>query len=182
LSKIEAGRLQLHTQSFKVESAVPEVTSILAPLAIARQVNLELKIETGITIEADRIRFKQILYNLLSNAVKFSETGGTVWLLVSRESDRAAFAVQDAGIGIPEEDQETIFEEFSRLNEAEQHGDGVEGTGLGLAITKRLVEQHGGELTVESATGKGATFRFTLPLAPPEVSLEFAARSEGDKI
>jgi signal transduction histidine kinase len=181
LSKIEAGRLQLHRQCFKIEAAVREVAAILAPLAIAKQITLELKIEPGTMIEADRIRFKQILYNLVSNALKFSESGATVWLTASRDAEWANFEVRDTGVGIRAADQATIFEEFSRLDEDGQLGSGIEGTGLGLSITKRLVEQHGGLLTVESELGKGSSFRFNLPVAPAEAALSFAESSAGDK-
>ena len=163
LSKISAGRLELHREPFVAADVIPEVTSTLAPLTVAKEINLTVKIEPDLTLHADRIRFKQILYNLLSNAVKFSEVGGSVRLTGTKQDDRAAFAVEDRGIGIRLEDQQVIFEEFSRIDEEKKHG--AEGTGLGLAITKRLVEQHGGELTLESEPGMGSTFHFTLPLA-----------------
>ncbi len=164
LSKIEAGRLELHPERFAADSAVPEVTSVLAPLVTAKQIRLHVEVEPDLLIDADRIRFKQVLYNLLSNAVKFTPAEGDVWLEGSRLQERAIFAVRDTGMGIRMEDQELIFQEFHQV--VKDDDEVSEGTGLGLAITKRLVAQHGGKLEVRSQFGHGATFTFDLPLAP----------------
>jgi CheY-like chemotaxis protein/anti-sigma regulatory factor (Ser/Thr protein kinase) len=112
-------------------------------------------------IHADRIRFKQILYNLLSNALKFTSEGGKVRVDCATHDAFVCFTVSDTGVGIRKEDQQVIFQEFRQVGETTR---GVkEGTGLGLAITKRLVEQQGGTISVESELGKGTKFRFTLP-------------------
>jgi CheY-like chemotaxis protein/anti-sigma regulatory factor (Ser/Thr protein kinase) len=112
-------------------------------------------------IHADRIRFKQILYNLLSNALKFTPEGGKVRVDCAAQNAFICFTVSDTGVGIRLEDQQVIFQEFRQVGETTR---GVkEGTGLGLAITKRLVEQQGGTISVESELGKGTKFSFTLP-------------------
>jgi CheY-like chemotaxis protein/two-component sensor histidine kinase len=162
LSKIEAGQLELHCEDFVVEDAVPEVLSTIRPIAMAK--NLELKEELGprLNVYADRIRFKQILYNLLSNAVKFTPKGGVVELRCYEVGSAVCVSVSDTGIGIRPEDQKVVFEEF---RQAEGNSSAAqEGTGLGLAITKRLVEQQGGRIWLESEAGKGSRFSFTLPI------------------
>jgi CheY-like chemotaxis protein/anti-sigma regulatory factor (Ser/Thr protein kinase) len=125
---------------------------------------LEEAYEHGATLSADRVRFKQVLFNLLSNAVKFTPEGGEV-RIDSRISDGQAFlSVSDTGVGLAPGDQELIFEEFRQVQNSSTKPN--EGTGLGLAITKRLVEQHGGKITVSSELGKGSTFTVSFPLSP----------------
>lgn len=166
LSRIESGQMELHKEDFPAAAAVPEVTSILDPLTQARQINLRVELDPGLWIVADRIRFKQILYNLLSNAVKFTPVGGDVALSASYAKPNAVFTISDNGIGIASEELQSIFEEFRRGKDRDED---TEGTGLGLAITKRLVEQHGGRVWVESRVGEGSTFSFTLPLSEKTV-------------
>ena len=114
-----------------------------------------------------RVRIKQILVNLLSNAVKFTPAGGRIEVaaILVRESaagDSMEFSVSDTGVGIPRQEHAAIFDNFHQVGATTK---GVrEGTGLGLAITKRLVEQHGGTITVSSEPGKGSRFTFTIPL------------------
>src|SRR3989337_2165488 len=114
-------------------------------------------------IEADKLRFKQIIFNLLSNAVKFCrEEGGTVAIRTKKEGDMAAIKVEDNGIGIKEENLGKLFQKFEQIDPGVTSKYG--GTGLGLAITKQLVELHGGTIMVESRYGEGSTFTFTLSL------------------
>jgi signal transduction histidine kinase len=110
---------------------------------------------------ADRRRFQQILYNLLSNALKFTPEEGRVWVESSRQPGRVSFSVGDTGVGIAPSDHAAVFVEFHQVGPTTK---GVkEGTGLGLAITKRLVELHGGIVTLESELGKGSLFTFSIP-------------------
>jgi CheY-like chemotaxis protein/two-component sensor histidine kinase len=162
LSKIEAGQVELDVESFLVEVATPEVISNIRPLLMEKKISLTSRIEPELVVLADRLRFKQILYNLLSNAVKFTPMGGQVAIEASRSGDQVRFALIDNGIGIDPQHQHIIFEEFRQVESPD--GTVKEGTGLGLAITRRLVEQQGGKITVESELGKGAKFIFTLPL------------------
>jgi PAS domain S-box-containing protein len=165
LSKIEAGQLELRSEEFLVRDALPEVLSIIHPLAMAKNIRLEQKLESKSLLKADRVRFKQILYNLLSNAIKFTPEGGRVAIECVDHWDFVCVSVTDSGIGIRPEDQKVIFEEFRQV---EGSPDAThEGTGLGLAITKRLVEQQGGQISVESEFGKGSRFTFTILAAEP---------------
>jgi PAS domain S-box-containing protein len=175
LSKIEAGQLEFHCEDFLIADALPEVLSTIRPLAMAKNIEVEQKLETDRSVFADRVRFKQILYNLLSNAVKFTPRDGHITIRCYDEAQAVALSVTDTGIGIRPEDQEMVFEEFRQV----EGGAGTvqEGTGLGLAITRRLAEQQGGKIWLESEPGKGSCFTFTLPhgaatvnqaaLAPP---------------
>jgi PAS domain S-box-containing protein len=166
LSKIEAGRLELHLEIFAMAVPAAEVLTSIRPLAASKGINIDSDLDTALTLNADRVRFKEILYNLLSNAIKFTPSGGRVWIESSIASGSVQILVGDTGIGIAPEDQEEIFESFRQASATTK---GVrEGTGLGLAITKRLVEQHGGTLRVESEPGKGSRFYVTFPMAGPE--------------
>jgi len=161
LSKIEAGQLELHCEDFSVEDAVPEVLSMIGPLATAKTIQLQQELQASAGVYADRVRFKQILYNLLSNAVKFTPKGGKIDLSCHVDDTWICVSVSDTGPGIRPQDQQMIFEEFRQAEGSEVKSQ--EGTGLGLAITKRLIEQHGGRIWLESEVGKGSCFRFTLP-------------------
>jgi signal transduction histidine kinase/CheY-like chemotaxis protein len=160
LSKIESGLLELRRETFSASEAMPEVLSVIRPLAMAKKIRIE-HAEEAFSLYADRVRFKQILYNLLSNALKFTPEGGSVHVEGSSNGSLVCISVSDTGIGIRPEDQKLIFEEFRQAGETTR---GVkEGTGLGLAITKRLVERQGGTIRVTSELGKGSCFSFTLP-------------------
>ena len=161
LSKIEAGQLELRCEDFQIENALPEVLSTIRPLAMAKNIRVQHSLETNSAVYADRVRFKQILYNLISNAVKFTPKGGRIDIACHGDQNLVRISVTDTGIGIRAEDQAVIFEEFRQVEGAADTTH--EGTGLGLAITKRLVEQQGGRISVESKPGKGSRFTFTLP-------------------
>jgi signal transduction histidine kinase len=113
------------------------------------------------TWTADERKFKQILINLLSNAVKFTPAGGEIRVAARAADDILALEVADTGVGIARADQETIFQEFRQLRAsgAVKH----EGTGLGLALSRRLVQLHGGTLTVQSEPGRGSAFTARFP-------------------
>jgi PAS domain S-box-containing protein len=159
LSKIEAGLLELRCEDFLVKEALPEVLSTIRPLAMAKNIRVEESIQADPVVNADRIRFKQILYNLLSNAVKFTPKDGRIDVSCHQDGGMVCISVTDTGVGIRPEDHAMVFEEFRQVegNAAQQ------GTGLGLAITKRLVEQQGGQIILKSEVGKGSCFSLTLP-------------------
>ncbi len=161
LSKIEAGQLELRCEDFQVQEALPEVLSTIHPLAMAKNIQVQHKLQTDWAVYADRVRFKQILYNLISNAVKFTPKDGRIDIDCCEDGNAVRISVTDSGIGIRPEDQAVIFEEFRQVEGAADAPQ--EGTGLGLAITRRLVEQQGGRISVESELGKGSRFTFTLP-------------------
>jgi len=110
----------------------------------------------------DAARLDQVLANLVSNALKYSPIGSAVDIIVTREGDQLAFAVQDRGPGIKPEDAERIFEPFVRVGEAAA---GSGGAGLGLAIAHRIVEDHGGEMHVQSEPYRGTRFTISLPVS-----------------
>src|SRR6201997_1049701 len=161
LSKIEAGQLELRCEDFQVKDALPEVLSTIRPLAMAKNIQVHQQLEGDRAVYADRVRFKQILYNLLSNAVKFTPKDGRIDIDCAQKGSEVCISVTDTGIGIRAEDQAVVFEEFRQIEENTNTAN--EGTGLGLAITKRLVEQQGGKISLESEPGKGSRFTFTLP-------------------
>jgi len=165
LAKIEAGKLELVVESISVPEIINESLSLMKEKASARNVLLKKKFDSHLgVIEADRQKFKQILFNLLSNALKFcKEEGGIITVSVKKEGDMAKISVSDTGIGIKEEDIPKLFQKFEQLDSGISRKYG--GTGLGLAITKQLVELHGGKITVESRYGEGSTFTFLLPIA-----------------
>jgi len=162
LSKIEAGRMELTNESLRVEAIFGEVLSVMRPLADKKSQSLSKNSQPGLVVRADSVRFKQVLMNLLGNAIKFTPKGGSIELGAHLAGGRVRVEVRDNGPGIPPAEQQRIFEAFYRLHES---GKKTEGTGLGLAITHRLVELHGGELTLDSEVGKGSCFYFSLPVA-----------------
>ncbi|MBI2163377.1 MAG: response regulator, partial [candidate division NC10 bacterium] len=165
LSRVEAGRLEIHPESCHVAPLLEGTLALFRTQALARRITLTLEIGSPLgELMADRIRLQQILHNLLSNAVKFSPEGGVVTVTARQIGLELELVVQDGGIGIHPEDQERIFEMYEQAGTAEGR---QKGTGLGLAITKRLVELHGGRVRVESVPGQGSTFTVRLPGMAP---------------
>ena len=161
LSKIEAGKMFLHLEEFAIVDAIEEVNAIINALARKKDIELKLTYQQSPTIEADRVKVKQIFYNLLSNAVKFTPEGGKVTTHLKVKSTTLHVKVIDTGIGIAEEDQMKLFAPFTQIDTSKSRRYG--GTGLGLAVTQRLIELHGGEIRVTSEEGNGSTFSFTMP-------------------
>lgn len=160
LSRIETGHLQLEWSDFNARDAVNETVAGMASLAAQKKIQLRLlHVDDGL-LRADRTRFSQILYNLVSNAIKYTPSGGSVTVEGRRGEEFWEFAVEDTGVGIPEEQQEAIFSEFHQVDSSAFGA--TKGTGLGLTITKSLVECHGGRITVQSKPGEGSRFLFTL--------------------
>ena len=165
LAKVEAGRMELQPAPFALPETLRNAMAMVRERATRQDVTLAVEIDDSVgEIEADERKVKQILFNLLSNAVKFTPAGGTVTLAARTDASRAIISVRDTGVGISPADQARIFEDFYQLSP----GMTQEGTGLGLALTKRLVDLHGGELTVDSTPGTGSTFTVWLPLQRTE--------------
>lgn len=163
LSKIEAGRLDLRRETFDSRAAIEEAVATIRSHSDAKSIRLETNLHATVAIDADRLRFKQILLNLLGNAVKFTPEGNHIQVQAVLRDGFLEISVTDTGIGIPKEEHQAIFDKFRQVGQTTK---GVrEGTGLGLAITKELVEQHGGRISVESEPGKGSRFTFTIPAA-----------------
>ena len=179
-SKIEADRLQLRPEPFDMERCIHEVMILLQAGARKRSIDLILDYDLFMPTRflADPGRMRQVLTNLIGNAVKFTEAGHVLIRVVGMEAgaqgQQLTVTVEDTGIGIPAEHLDSVFGEFSQVDE--QTNRRYEGTGLGLTITRRLVEMMGGRIWVESVLGKGSCFGFSviLPLAedaePPPVT------------
>ena len=165
LSKIEAGGISLSIEPVDATQVVDECVSLMSSFAAGRNVDLRNPLAgAGIPrIEADRIRFKQVFLNLLSNAIKYNRERG---LVVIERGDSAAdtlrIGVRDTGPGITENCLARLFVPFDRLG---AENSAIEGTGIGLTISKRLVDQMGGRLTVDSIVGEGSTFWLEMPVS-----------------
>ena len=164
ISKIEQGPIQLRRVALDPAELCRVAIQGVAAFAAGRNIALQLSLQAELPpISADRDRALQVLTNLLSNAIKFSEPGQSVTLSAETSAGALCFAVRDKGRGIAPEHHARIFEKFQQIDSSSTRA--VGGTGLGLAICRALVEEHGGQIWVESEPGKGTTFFFTLPLA-----------------
>ena len=165
----EAEGLLLDNSKFQpkpvnVSEIIQDVISQLYPETQKRSQKLILNIPDGIpTVRADSQYLEQIFLTLMGNAVKFTGDEGTIKLSMYREGMTLTVQVSDNGIGIPEKEQELVFQPYYQVNQ--RKGATNTGQGLGLAIAKLLVELHGGKIWVESKFGQGSTFSFTLPMA-----------------
>jgi signal transduction histidine kinase/DNA-binding response OmpR family regulator len=176
LSKIEAGKMDLFLEPFDVAPLVTDIAAVVAPLADRNGTRLEVRCDPGVgEMRADLTKVRQALFNLLSNACKFTERG-TVTLAAAREAgdggDRVVFTVRDTGIGMTEEQIGRLFQEFTQAEAATSRRYG--GTGLGLALSRRICRLMGGDVTVESAPGRGSTFTVRLPAEVTASSAEAA--------
>ena len=166
LSKIEAGHMELDLEDFDAPAALANAMSLVRERAQRHGIALELTVGEQVgEIRADQRKFKQILLNLLSNAVKFTPDGGRVTVQAQALPGALAVSVIDTGIGIAQDDQAVVFDEFRQVGR--HYTNKQEGTGLGLALTKRFVNLHGGTLTLQSVLGQGSTFTVTLPMSAP---------------
>ncbi len=179
LAKIESSAVALAPEAVDAGQVVEECLSLARALAAPRGITVvpaTLDVAAP-PIHVDRTRFKQVLLNLLSNAVKYNRDGGRVIVETGRPAaGRLPIAVRDTGPGIAPELLDQLFDPFDRLG-AEHSG--IEGTGIGLTITKRLVEQMGGAIAVESRVGEGSVFRVEFPLSS-ETAAASSAREEAD--
>src|SRR6059036_2093896 len=178
LAKVDAGRLTLDLTRVAVADDLPQVVGVVQALAREKNIAVSTEVDDALpTITADRHRVQQVIYNLLSNAIKFTGPGG--YVKVTADTVSAALAagegatralrimVADTGIGIKPEDQARIFGAFEQVDSSYAREQG--GTGLGLALTRKLVELHGGTISVESdgVKGRGSVLTVLLPIAPP---------------
>ncbi len=162
LAVIEAGRMVLDIEPVSVKSVVDSVVQITGEWARGQQLELETDVpaETGI-IQADERRLKHALFNLVGNAIKFTPTGGRIAVSARRSGAQIAIAVEDTGMGIPEEDAKRVFDTFVRGKD--KHGRPA-GAGLGLALVRSLIELHGGRVEMQSHPGAGTKVTCWLPL------------------
>lgn len=167
-SKIEAGKLVLDSIPFNLRDLIQDTLTILAPAAHAKQLELLSLVyrDTPLSLIGDPLRLKQILTNLVSNAIKFTREGTIVVRAMiedeQEDSVQLRISVQDTGIGLSPQDVRTLFQAFSQADNSLSRQPG--GTGLGLVISKRLIEQMGGEIGVDSTPGEGSQFWISLSL------------------
>jgi signal transduction histidine kinase len=163
LSKVEAGRMELHPTEFDLRETVEGAYRSVAPLAQQKGQRLTLGGDGGGVVRLDQGRFRQVLLNVLSNAVKYTPDGGSVMTTVGREDGVVRIAVRDTGVGIAPEDQARVFDDFARIESG--YAKTQQGTGLGLALARRLARLMGGDITLASSPGEGSTFTITVPAA-----------------
>ena len=174
MSKIESGRLRIHTKPTDLRDVLQSTVELAQPIAREKKVQLLCEIEDDLRerIQLDPLRLRQIVGNLVANAIRFTDKG-RVTLTAKNEDNKLVLQVCDTGIGIDPKLFDHIFDAFSSINHAEVHGRG--GTGLGLAICRQLAELMGGAITVESEPGVGSRFTVILPLISAGLNLVHSA-------
>jgi signal transduction histidine kinase len=164
MSKIEAGKLELHRQLFDIREIVRDCVELMGERAAQNGVALREEIASGaLRLDADKRAMKQILLNLLSNAIKFTPEGGQVTVRAGQEGGLLTLSVADTGVGIPADQLSRLGNPFVQIRGSA--GAAHEGTGLGLALVRALAEVHDGKLVIESALGKGSTVSVVIPAA-----------------
>ena len=161
LSKVEAGQMTLEPMQVPVLPLLEGCVGLVRERATRHGLVIQVLVDDDVEdVEADELRLRQVVLNLLTNAVKFTPDRGRIVVRATRVGDEVEITVADTGVGIPEQDQERIFESFQQ---GERSRGVAEGTGLGLTLTRRIVQLHGGRLWLASEVGRGSTFGFTMP-------------------
>jgi two-component system, OmpR family, phosphate regulon sensor histidine kinase PhoR len=160
LGRLEAG-FDTRREVVQLEGVMKYTLDMFEPQAKKKKLDLQISIATSLKpLRANPIRIRQMLDNLVGNAIKYTPDQGVVSVGMSMHENQIILKVEDSGPGIPQEEQNHIFEKFYRATNAPE---GVQGTGLGLAIVKSIVDSHQGRVWVESVMGKGSTFFVLLP-------------------
>ena len=183
LSKIEAGKMELHNEDVLLEELIRDVETSVSPLVNNKSIDLKIsrKCNTRIIVNIEREKVTQVLINLLGNAIKFTENGFVELAVSIDQNNLLRFDVKDTGIGISEENIKIIFEEFRQADGTTTRKFG--GTGLGLAICKKIADLLRGNITVKSIMGQGSTFSFALPLVfVSEASVEEGSGVEKSQV
>lgn len=164
VSRIESGRFELKKESIDVVQVAQDVNKELSGKVQEKQLQLQVEKRELPLVYADRDKIHQVLDNLVGNAIKFTPRNGTISVTFGKKNGVVEVKVQDTGSGISKEDQKRLFKKFGRLENSFVSIAESGGTGLGLFISKQIIGLHGGNIWVDSAPGKGATFSFTLPV------------------
>jgi len=166
IAKLEGQLRPRRKELLTIENVIHECLRPLTNQAEERKIHLKIDMEPELSpIAIDSLRFPWVITNLIGNAIRYTDPGGKVTLKVDKHGRRFYFQCIDTGSGIEEKYLPKIFDRFTQFSEREKSG----AIGLGLAIVKEIIEQHGGDITVESAMGKGTTFRFWIPLGDEDV-------------
>ena len=167
MSRSETGQLELDLRPLDLRTVVKDAFETLRELCGPRQLQLELHVPQGpVMVTGDRVALSRAVENLLTNAAKFTLDEGSVRLLVQQESSgHCSITVTDTGMGIPQEDLPHLFERFFRSSVATEFA--IQGSGLGLGIVHAIIEQHDGEVSVDSGVHRGSTFTLRLPRLAP---------------
>jgi two-component system, OmpR family, phosphate regulon sensor histidine kinase PhoR len=164
ISRLESGQVVLNEQKIQLREIVARVLDDLRSRADERKVVLNNEVPENLEALADGHRLQQVLFNLIDNAIKYGRAEGAVWITArAREDNMIESSIRDNGPGIPAESVDRVFERFYRVDKARSREQG--GTGLGLAIVKHIIQSHHGEVWLESESGSGSAFYFTLPAA-----------------
>jgi len=169
-AKIEAGKMTLALSNLPMKSLLNDLTMLVADMVSKKRIEMILEMAEDLPdIEADELKVKEIIYNLLSNAVKFTPEGGKIGIRAKKAGSEIEIVVWDTGVGIASENMGKIFEGFFRVDTP--YSRLTEGTGLGLPLSRKLVELHGGKLSLASeGLNKGTSVRFTMPIVSRKVS------------
>jgi PAS domain S-box-containing protein len=161
LTRMEAGELRLAKTRFSLQRLIRVVTDDMANIARQKGIRIDITVSAKTRVFADRMRLRQVLVNIIDNALKFTPDNGAVKISSWQRQGRLFVEVSDNGIGIRKKDIKNLFQRFYQVDSSIQRK--YRGTGLGLAICKRIVELHGGEISIKSKHKKGTTISFTIP-------------------
>ena len=169
ISRIESGRVDMKFSKINLTSMIDNVHDLLTPQLRDKDIKLIRDLDQDIPeVSVDSTQIERVFINLINNAIKFTPGKGTITVRAKQDQDKIIISVIDTGIGVKKEDLNKLFDEFYRVdNEINQN---VKGTGLGLALAKKIVEAHGGKMSVSSEPNKGSTFYFTLPIEQAAIS------------
>ncbi len=177
LSKLEAGKMQMHASPVDLVQFLREIASSYESLAVDKKIKyLFYPEKPEILAYIDEEKIEKVIHNLLTNALKFTNEGGEVVLYVKVVDNQAAIVVKDTGIGIPAGQLNKVFDRFYQVDNSQTRS--YEGSGIGMALAKELVERHHGKIAVESVVGKGTTFTVLLPLGKEHLTQEELASAE----
>ena len=162
LTRIESGKKSRDIRTIDLHEVAKRVIDTVEPLAIQKNVEVQLDAQENTYIEADNHEMEIILNNFVSNAVKYNKDGGKVFVTINKTTDSYILKVEDTGIGISEEDQKLLFKDFVRIRNSKTKN--ITGSGLGLSIAKKMIELYHGEVKIESTPDVGTTFTVVIPI------------------
>ncbi len=161
ITRLEQGRLQVHAESFSLAELIKSVLEEVQPKINEKQIKVSANIPDIITLNADRMLIRESMMNLITNGVKYNRPGGELNITVNNSGNDILISVADTGIGISKSDQERLFSQFFRAQQAQTID--PEGVGLGLYTTRQFIQLHGGTITMQSVPEHGTTFTISLP-------------------